>query len=251
MTGPSDDSTAHGLLSQYVVEHDIGSMDDATLRSIIRAHGGDVDSEPWPTIRFYNPNRPSTFLPALDAAVNIRIDGDLGDYAFSYQRLGECQLYGNAGIGVCDGMTGGAIRIRGDVGDGAGCVMRGGTLAVYGSAGDRVAAGMTGGELFVRGSVGEQCGYAATGGTIVIGGSAGDHLGCPVGSTTIFIRGNVESLAPGMVEAPLRKQNQLKLGMLLMAASIKGSSKDFRRIISQRMLDNEKNERGEVNPSWR
>ena len=70
-------------------------------------------------------------------------------------------------------------------------------------------------------------------------------------NVTIFIRGRAKSLAEGVTEAPLRKREQLRLGLLLINASIRGDAKDFRRIVPQAMLEEELSNRSEVGPNWR
>jgi formylmethanofuran dehydrogenase subunit C len=129
--------------------------------------------------------------------------------------------------------------------------MTGGTLAIYGSAGARCGAGMRGGGIFVKGDVGDETGIGALGGMIVIGGNAGENLGDAMSNVTVFLRGQAKSLAPGVTEAPLRKREQLRLGLLLINASIRGDAKEFRRIVPQAMLDAEEASRGELNPNWR
>jgi len=183
--------------------------------------------------------------------VQLILDGALGDYAFAFNELTDVQMTGNVGHGVGDGMKSGAVRIRGNAGEGAGCSMSGGTLAIYGSAGDRCGAAMRGGGIFVRGDVGKETGIGALGGTIVIGGNAGFNLGDAASNVTIFIRGEAESLADGVTEAPLRQREQVRLGLLLINASIRGDAKDFRRVVPQAMLEAEQAKPGELNPNWR
>jgi methylamine---glutamate N-methyltransferase subunit B len=190
-------------------------------------------------------------LMRLDHPVRIQMEGPLGDYAFAYNSQADIRLTGNVGHGVGEGMISGAVRVRGNAGVGAGATMRGGTLAVYGSAGDRCGAGMRGGGIFVRGDVGDETGLGALGGTIVIGGDAGENLGDGMNNVIVFIRGSVKSLACGVTEAPLRKREELRLGLLLINASIRGDAKDFRRIVPTAMLRYEKSKRGEINPKWR
>ena len=134
---------------------------------------------------------------------------------------------------------------------GAGAAMTGGTLAIYGTAGDRCGAGMQGGGIFVRGNVGNETGVGALGGIVVIGGDAGKDLGDASGNVTIFIRGTAKSLARGVTEAPLRKREQLRLGLLLINVSIRGDAKHFRQIVPEAMLHEEQSRRGEINPKWR
>ena len=85
----------------------------------------------------------------------------------------------------------------------------------------------------------------------VIGGDAGPNLGDAASNVTIFIRGRAESLATGVTEAPLRQREQVRLGLLLINASIRGEAKDFRRIVPQAMLEAEQTKQGELNPNWR
>jgi methylamine---glutamate N-methyltransferase subunit B len=77
-------------------------------------------------------------------------------------------------------------------------------------------------------------------------------LGDPQGNLIIFLRGKIASLAPGMVEAPLRKRDELRLGLLLINASIRADAKEFRRVVPEQILQAERDRvRGEVNPNWR
>lgn len=190
-------------------------------------------------------------LMRLNHPVRINMEGNLGDYAFARNSEADLRLTGSVGHGVGEGMSGGAVRIRGNAGVGAGATMTGGTLAIYGSAGDRCGAGIRGGGIFVRGDVGDQTGVGALGGMLVIGGNAGANLGDAASNVTIFIRGTFKSMASGVTEAPLRKREQLRLGLLLINASIRGDAKEFRRIVPDAMLQAEQSRRGEINPNWR
>ena len=190
-------------------------------------------------------------LMRLNHPVRLEIEGPLGDYSFAFNAEADARITGNVGHGIGEGMISGAVRVRGNAGVGAGTAMTGGTLAIYGSAGDHCGAGMRGGGIFVRGDVGDETAVGALGGTIVIGGDAGDGLGDAMNNVTVFIRGNAKSLAEGVTEAPLRKREQLRLGLLLINASIRGDAKDFRRVVPKAMLEFEQSKRGEVNPNWR
>lgn len=190
-------------------------------------------------------------LMRIDHLVRLDVEGSLGDYAFAHHAQATVRLNGNAGHGVGEGMRSGILRIDGDAGVGAGTSMTGGTLAIYGAAGDRCGAAMRGGEIFVRGVVGDHAGVGALGGTIVIGGNAGHSLGNSTSDVSIFIRGVAASLADGVVEAPLRKREQLRLGLLLINASVRGNADDFRRIIPIGKLKAEQAQQGEIVPNWR
>jgi formylmethanofuran dehydrogenase subunit C len=191
-------------------------------------------------------------LMAIRSPVRLHVTGSLGDYSLSFCNRCDVRVDGDGGHGIAECLAGGAIRIRGDVGHGAGVAMAGGTLAIYGSAGDRIGAAMRAGELFVRGDVGSDGGVGMRGGTLVVGGNADHRLGDHRGLGTIFIRGTAASLAEGMVDVPLRKSDELRLGVLLINASIRGAAKEFRRVIPERQLQWEQSkETGEVRPNWR
>lgn len=183
--------------------------------------------------------------------VRVRATGNWGDYAFAHCCGPDVYLHGNVGHGVAEGMAGGIVRVTGHAGCGAGTAMTGGTLAIYGSAGPRCGAAMRGGSLFVRGDVGADTGAGALGGTIVVGGDAGRDLGDALNNVTVFLRGKAQSLAPGVTEAPLRKREQVRLGLLLMNASILGKASEFRRIIPIAKLRAEEESQGEIRPNWR
>lgn len=190
-------------------------------------------------------------LMRLNHPIRITMEGPLGDYAFAYNAESDIRMTGDVGSGVAEGMVSGAVRVRGNAGVGAGTGMTGGTLAIYGDAGNRCGAAMRGGGIFVRGNVGDEVGVGALGGMIVIGGDAGHNLGDPTSSATVFIRGAAASLADGVTDAPLRKREQLRLGLLLINASIRGDAKEFRRVVPVAKLEAEASERGELNPNWR
>lgn len=192
------------------------------------------------------------FLMALDAPLQLVVDGPFGDYAFAFNRQAHIRVEGSVGDGVAEGMSSGVVRINGDAGVGAGAAVSGGTLAVYGGAGARCGAALQGGEIFIRGNVGPGAATGAVGGTIVIGGDAAAGLGDAMHGATVFIRGKVASLGRGAREAPLRERERLRLGLLLINAGIRGDAKDFRRIVSAATLQTEsRRPRGEVDPSWR
>ncbi|MDG2221709.1 MAG: tributyrin esterase [Rubripirellula sp.] len=190
-------------------------------------------------------------LMNLDHAVRIEVEGPLGDYACALNSQSDIRISGAAGNGVAEGMVSGKVRVRGNAGAGSGAAMAGGTLAIYGSAGDRCGAGMCGGGIFVRGDVGDEAGVGALRGTIVIGGDSGKNLGDAMSNATVFIRGRAGSLAQGVAEAPLRNRELLRLGLLLINASIRGEAKEFRRIVPIAILRAEQSLQGEINPHWR
>jgi len=230
------------------------SMADLTPQALYDAiHQVPVtdDDQEMPCIQITGASGQPHALMRVNHPVRIHVEGPLGDYAGAYNAQSDIRITGTAGHGVGEGMVSGAVRVRGDVGVGLGTAMQSGTVAVIGSAGDRCGAAMRGGGVFVRGNVGDRAGVGALRGTIVIGGDAGEKLGDAMKNVTIFIRGQAKSLATGMTEAPLRQREQLKLGILLINASMRGKAAEFRRIVPESILRAEESRRGEVNPNWR
>ncbi|MGB7343731.1 MAG: tributyrin esterase [Pirellulaceae bacterium] len=250
---PGDDSSSGDALSVKSTEHQL-SMEGLTLTHLhqaIHAVKPSDNDEELVQIQVTGATGQQAAFMRLDHPVRLQVDGPLGDYAFAFNAQADSRVTGNVGNGVGEGMISGAVRIRGNAGDGAGAAMTGGTLAIYGSAGDRCGAGMRGGGIFVKGNAGNETAVGALGGMIVIGGDAGERLGDAMNNVTIFIRGRAKSLAEGVAEAPLRKREELRLGLLLINASIRGDAKEFRRIVPKHLLDQENSRRGEVSPSYR
>ncbi|MEZ6087536.1 MAG: tributyrin esterase [Pirellulaceae bacterium] len=191
-------------------------------------------------------------LMGLDLPCRVNVRGKLGDYAMAFNRRAHVRTTGSAGDGLGESMVSGAVRVHGNAGAGVGVAMTGGTLAVYGNAGDGCAAALRGGEVFVRGNVGHNAAHAALHGTLVIGGDAGNNLGEAMMDAMIFIRGSIGSLGHGVAELPLIPKDRVRLGLLLINAGIRGDAQDFRRVVPQRVYDEEQKRKGVIgHPSWR
>lgn len=247
-------SSASGL-ADYTLS--LAELSDQQLRSRIaaialsHAASGAASANP-PLVRVEGATGQDSALMAIQSPVRLHVIGPLGDYALSYCSRCDVRIDGNGGNGIGECLGGGSIRFRGNVGHGAGIAMRAGTLAIYGSAGDRFGAAMRGGELFARGDVGTDAGVGMYDGVIVIGGDAGRGLGEPRGDGVVFLRGRAQSLADGMVEVPLRKRDELRLGVLLINASTRGLAKEFRRVIPEaRWRWEQAQMTGETRPNWR
>jgi glutamate synthase domain-containing protein 3 len=240
---------------QNVVDQDyefsMQELSDVQLRAAIRGVPLPDDRENLPKVEVHGADGQHAALMRIDHPVKLRVRGSLGDYALALNHQTIVKVFGHVGHGVAEGMTGGSVRIRGHAGHGAGTAMSGGTLGIYGSAGDRAGGAMRGGGLFIRGDAGNDVGLGAIAGTIVIGGDAGENLGDPLSDVAVFIRGKAASLSEGVTETPLRKKQEVKLGLLLISAGIRGDATDFRRIVPIAKLVAEKAARGEIVPNWR
>ncbi len=248
--------TSGAATTEFVLSLD--DLSDRMLRTRIAGIAlgkGDLsDSEEanLPLIQIDGARGQAHALMAIRSRVRLYVTGSLGDYSLSFGSRCEIRVDGDCGHGIAECLEGGVIRIRGNVGHGVGVGMRGGTLAVYGHAGDRAGAAMLAGELFVRGDVGSDAGVGMRGGTMVVGGDSGPRLGENRGTGMIFLRGRAHSLAEGMVEVPLRKRDELRVGVLLINAAIRGTPKEFRRVIPETIyLQEQSKVTGEVRPNWR
>ncbi|MEM1224636.1 MAG: tributyrin esterase [Planctomycetota bacterium] len=232
---------------------DLAQADEVELRAAINqlsVPDADSDEQP-PLIELLHADGRAASCMGWKSPVRVRAAGDWGHYAWAYNQGPDVHLYGNVGDGIAEGMADGIIRVHGNAGCGAGAAMTAGTLAIYGSAGPRCGAAMRGGGVFVLGDVGDDAGVGALAGTIVVGGDAGRNLGDRLHNVTVFIRGTATSLAPGVTKTSLRKKEEVRLGLLLMSASIRGSASDFQRVIPVARLEAEEAGQGELRPNWR
>lgn len=251
--GSSFDKDSGFLLKAGEAEHQfsLAELDQDALRARISDLPVGPDEEDMARVEVTGAEGQHATLMRLNHPARIRVRGSLGDYAFAFNSQAVSKVFGDVGHGVGDGMMSGSVRVRGNAGHGAGASMTGGTLGIYGSAGDRAGASMRGGGIFVRGDVGDDVGLGAVAGTIVVGGNAGANLGDPHSNVAVFIRGTAASFTEGVTEAPLRKKQEVQLGLILISAGIRGNANDFRRIVPIAMLEAEKAARGEVVPNWR
>lgn len=249
----SFDKDSGFLLAPEETEHEFSleEMDSAEIRARISELPIGPNEEDMARIEVTGAIGQHAALMRLNHPARLRVRGSLGDYAFAYNAHAVSKVFGDVGHGVADGMISGSVRVRGNAGHGAGTSITGGTLGIYGSAGDRVGASMRAGGVFVRGDVGDDVGLGAVAGTIVIGGNAGANLGDPHSNIAVFLRGSAASLKEGVTEAPLRKKQEVQLGLILISAGIRGNATDFRRIVPIAMLEAENAARGEVVPNWR
>jgi formylmethanofuran dehydrogenase subunit C len=144
------------------------------------------------------------------AGGQLRVEGNVGDYAGAGMSAGELRIVGHAGVLAACEMAGGTLTIDGDAGDFAASTlpgsmdgMRGGTLVVRGSAGDRLADRMRRGTVLVFGDAGDFLASRLVAGTIAVGGTAGAHAGYAMrrGSLIFAGGGDAARLAPTFVPA--------------------------------------------------
>ncbi|WP_417749091.1 tributyrin esterase [Rosistilla oblonga] len=244
----SDEAKSESLATIDISELDAGEVLER-LRAVEMPETIDHETS---SIELRRARGGDNLLMGLDKPWRINVRGTLGDYALAFNRLAHVRVTGSVGDGLGESMVSGAVRVHGNAGVGVGVAMTGGTLAVYGNAGDGCAAALRGGEVFVRGDVGHNAAHGALHGTLVIGGDAGMNLGEAMMDAMIFIRGRIGSLGQGVAELPLIPKDSVRLGLLLINAGIRGDAKDFRRIVPQRVFDEEQRRKGIIgHPSWR
>lgn len=174
---------------------------------------------------------------ALEAG-ELRVDGDVGDYAGEGMRGGTLLVDGHAGDFLGAGMKGGRVEVRGDTGAFAGSGragemtgMAGGTILVRGSAGDRAGDRMRRGQLLVQGDVGAYCGARMLAGTIAVLGRTGVAPGYLMRRGTMIVAGD-----PGLTPLPTFNDNgpQDLLAVRLLLASLASQGPGFRALAARR-----------------
>ncbi len=168
------------------------------------------------------------FAPGLTQAVNIHVQGDLGDFAFMLNQCAEVDVNGNVGHCAGHSLASGGLIVNGNAGDSFGAYATGGIVASIGRAGARCGLCLSGGDVVVRSDVGDEAGLGMTGGTLVLGNSVGDHLGAGMLGGTIYVRGTIKSMAPGVREFRLKEADTMRLSLLLARAGIRAAAKEFR-----------------------
>lgn len=164
----------------------------------------------------------------ISAAVNIQVEGNLGDYAFAMLDAAEIEIRGNVSKYAGHSMHSGSIQVHGHVGDGFGAFASGGFLATIGRGGNRCGLALAGADVIIRSDCGDEAGMAMTGGSLVLGNSVGQQLGLGMTGGAIFARGQVGSLAEGVRETRLKDADALRLSLLLVRAGIRAAAKEFR-----------------------
>jgi glutamate synthase domain-containing protein 3 len=185
-----------------------------------------------------NPAGRHAIASGLDADVALEIDGSVGYYCASMNKLATVVVNGSAGTGVAQNMMSGLVRVRGDAGQSAGATANGGLLVVEGNAGARCGISLKGADIVVKGSIGHLSAFMAQSGTLVVLGDAGEALGDSLYEARIFVRGVVKGLGADCVEKPMRDAHRELLRAKLEAAGLEGAVDvgEFKRYGSARTL---------------
>jgi methylamine---glutamate N-methyltransferase subunit B len=131
---------------------------------------------------------------ALDAELEVIIDGPAGYYAGGLGKRAAVTVRGPAGWGAGENLMSGVVRVAGDASQSAAASAHGGLVVVEGSASLRAGISLKGASLAVAGDAGAFCGFLAQAGTILIGGDAGDALGDSLYEAVIYVAGRIRSL---------------------------------------------------------
>ncbi len=164
----------------------------------------------------------------LSAALNIAIQGDVGDFSFMLNENADFDVHGDVGRCIGHSMVSGYVLVHGSAGDLFGAYACGGVLAAIGGAGNRCGLGLAGADVIVRSDVGDEAGLGMTSGALVLGKSTGDQLGLGMTGGTIYVRGAVKSLADGIREQRMKDSDTMRLSLLLARAGVRAASKEFR-----------------------
>jgi glutamate synthase domain-containing protein 3 len=189
--------------------------------------------------RVVNPNGAHAVACAVDADVEIEIEGHTGYYCAGMNKLATVRVHGNAGPGAAENLMSGRMVVDGNASQSAGATGRGGLLVVHGDAAARCGISMKGIDIVVRGSVGHLSGFMAQTGRLVVCEDAGEALGDSIYEARIYVRGSAAGLGADCVEKNLGEEHVVEVRELLAQAGIDDvDASEFRRYGSARQLYN-------------
>ena len=185
--------------------------------------------------RILNPGGEHAIAAALDADVEIDIDGHVGYYCAGMNKRATVRVHGMCGVGVAENMMSGSVLVEGNASAAAGATGRGGLLVIRGDAAGRCGISMKGIDIVVGGSVGHMSAFMAQKGRLVVCGDAGDGLGDSLYEARLYVRGEVAGLGADCIEKEMRPEHAAELRELLERAGMEPLD-GFRRYGSARTL---------------
>jgi len=216
---------------------DLADLPVRDLNQLLHNLTPDTHENSW---RIVNPSGEHNIAVAVDAPINIEIDGHAGYFCGGMNKHARITISGNAGQGVGENMMSGFIHVKGDASQSAGATGRGGLLLVEGNASARCGISMKGIDIVVKGEVGHLSAFMGQTGRLVVFGDAGEALGDSLYEAKLYVRGTVASLGADCVEKEMRDEHRAELHALLEQAGEAGKVdvSAFRRYGSGRTLYN-------------
>jgi methylamine---glutamate N-methyltransferase subunit B len=217
---------------------EVVDLEKTTLRELNRRLH-ELARAPGPSAwRIVNPSGAHAVACALDADVEVEIEGHVGYYCAGMNKRATVRIHGNASTGLAENMMSGLVVVDGNVSQSAGATGHGGLLVVRGDASARCGISMKGIDIVVGGSVGHMSAFMAQTGCLVVCGDAGEALGDSIYEARLYVRGSIASLGADCGEKELEDEHRAQLGALLDAAGIDADPGEFRRYGSARQLYN-------------
>jgi glutamate synthase domain-containing protein 3 len=164
---------------------------DLSLREVNRALRALPDGA---HARVSNPRGQHNIAVALDAAIEVTVDGPGGYYLGGLGKHASITVNGPVGWGVGENLMSGLVVVHGSASQSAAACAHGGTVVVHGDAGLRAGISLKGGTLAIAGNAAAFTGFLAQAGTILIGGDAGAHLGDSLYEAVIYVAGRIDGL---------------------------------------------------------
>ncbi len=158
----------------------------------------------------------------------VKITGNVGDFAFMLSRNGEWEVNGKVGVCCGHSLVSGRVVVHESAAECVGANMQGGFIAVLGTAARRCGFRKSGGDILIRSAVGDEAGAFMTQGDLVLANGAGDNLGIGMTGGAIYLRGEARSVAPGLRIERMRDADSMRLSLLLARAGVRGDIKEFK-----------------------
>ena len=158
----------------------------------------------------------------------VKIAGDVGDFAFMLSQNAEWEITGKAGVCCGHSLVSGRVVVHESAAECLGANMQGGFIAVLGTAARRCGFRNSGGDILIRSAVGDEAGAFMSQGDLVLANGAGDNLGIGMTGGAIYLRGEARSVAPDLRVERMRDADSMRLSLLLARAGVRGDIKEFK-----------------------
>jgi glutamate synthase domain-containing protein 3 len=198
------------------------------LKTISKAIKESLDDHP---VEVKNAEHLHGLAAGLDRG-EVIITGNAGDYLGVLNKGADIKVMGDVGNYAADNMTDGKVTIKGNAGFGAGQYCYGGTVIVHGNAGDFTATMNKGATIIVGHDVGAEVGTYMLAGDLIIIGNAGKNLANYLIQGNVYIGGEWKSLGNNTREETMTDEDTTKLRTLLKEYNFKANPSKFKKIVA-------------------
>ena len=172
----------------------------------------------------------------LPAGARLRFEGSVGYYCGGLNDGAHIEVDRDVDWSAGEAMAKGEILINGYAGMSVGASMRGGLIHIRGDAGPRCGVAMKGGDIIVEGKIGYLSGFMAHAGRIIALGGAAEACADSLWGGEVWVAGPIESLGVDTKVVEPEPEEVASVEALLAARGLKGSSRQWQKIISAERL---------------